>query len=123
MLYMFLTFVVKETTGTWVYPFLDWDQGVICVAYYLGIALGLFVIFFFLLAVHQLRNRWLAGRCAVVNRGMCLEAEREVGFGASRGRRVQPEENVDGGYHGDQSESKLEEGGDGVHGSKGMQTY
>ncbi|KAG0290614.1 hypothetical protein BGZ96_005927 [Linnemannia gamsii] len=87
MLYMCLTFVVKQTKGTWVYPFLDWDQGVICVA------------------------------------GMGLEAEREAGFGASGGRRVQLEENVDGGYYGNQSESKLEEGGDGAHDLKGMQTY
>jgi hypothetical protein len=122
LMYMCLTFVVRQTKGTWVYPFLDWDQGLICIVYYLGIAVGLFVIYFLLMAVHRLRNRWLAGRCAVVNKDMGLEeAERKVGFGANGGRRVQPEENADGGYHGNQSDLTLEEGG--VHGSKGMQTY
>ncbi|KAG0378221.1 hypothetical protein BGX24_004443 [Mortierella sp. AD032] len=127
LLYMFLTFVVKETKGTWVYPFLDWDQGPICVAYYLGIAVGLFVIFFLLLALHRLRNRWLAGRCAKVNKDLGLEAESEsqrVDYG---GHRVQPEMetsagNGGSGYHGNQSDSTLEEGG-ARDTSKGGQMY
>ncbi|KAG0272089.1 hypothetical protein BGZ95_012169, partial [Linnemannia exigua] len=126
LLYMLLTFVVKKTKGTWVYPFLDWDQGPICVAYYLGIAVGLFVIFFLLLALHRLRNRWLASRCAKVNKDLGLEAESEsqrVDYG---GRRIQPEmETAAGagnGGNGNQSDSTLEEGG--VHdSSKGGQMY
>lgn len=118
VLYMLLTFVVRRTKGEWVYPFLDWDQGAICAAYYLGIALGLFVIYFLLLVVHKLRNRWLAGRCAVVNEGLELEAEARVDHG---GRRVQPESDA-GGYTDNQSDLTLEEGG--ARSSKnGTQTY
>ncbi|KAF9993103.1 hypothetical protein BGZ65_011427, partial [Modicella reniformis] len=60
--------------GIWVYPFLNWDRGVICVAYYLGIGIGLFAIFFLLLALHRYRNRWLAERCARVNHDQYLES-------------------------------------------------
>lgn len=119
VLYMLLTFVVRKTKGEWVYPFLDWDQGAICVAYYLGIAVGLFVIYFLLLVVHKLRNRWLARRCAVVNEGLELEAEARVDHG---GRRIQPEGDDVGDYYDNQSDMTLEEGG--VRNSKnGTQTY
>jgi len=74
VLYMLLTFVVRKTEGYWVYPFLNWDQGPICAAYYLGIAIGLFIIFFVLLILHKYRNRWLANRCAAVNADQQLEA-------------------------------------------------
>ncbi|KAG0355231.1 hypothetical protein BC939DRAFT_229298 [Gamsiella multidivaricata] len=74
LLYMFLTFVVHKTKGIWVYPFLNWDQGAIAVAYYLGIALGLLIIFFVLLVLHRCRNRWLAGRCERVNHDQQLES-------------------------------------------------
>ncbi|KAF9286361.1 hypothetical protein BGZ68_003012 [Mortierella alpina] len=74
VLYMFLTFVVRRTEGKWVYPFLNWDQGAICAAYYLGIAIGLFIIFFVLLVLHKYRNRWFAKRCAAVNDEQQLEA-------------------------------------------------
>ncbi|KAF9156702.1 hypothetical protein BG015_002497 [Linnemannia schmuckeri] len=119
ILYMLLTFVVKKTKGEWVYPFLDWDQGPICAAYYLGMAVILFVIFFLLLVVHRFRNRWLARRCAVVNEGLELEAEGRMDHG---GGRVQPEENGQGGYHANQSDFTLEEGG--IRNSKNeAQTY
>ncbi|KAG0257888.1 hypothetical protein BG011_003702 [Mortierella polycephala] len=74
VLYMLLTFLAYADKGTWVYPFLDWSQGAICVAYYFGIAIGLFIIFFILLALHRIRNRLLARRCAVVNKNEPLEA-------------------------------------------------
>ncbi|KAF9190263.1 hypothetical protein BGZ51_008794 [Haplosporangium sp. Z 767] len=74
ILYMFLTFLAYADKGTWVYPFLNWSQGAICAAYYLGIAVGLLIIFFILLALHRLRNRLLARRCAVVNKNEPLEA-------------------------------------------------
>ncbi|KAF9995360.1 hypothetical protein BGZ80_011242 [Entomortierella chlamydospora] len=69
VLYMFLTFIYHKTSGNWVYPFLDWSQGPIAAAYYIGIAIGLFIIYFVLLVLHKYRNKWLAGRCAKVNRG------------------------------------------------------
>ncbi|KAF9126855.1 hypothetical protein BGW39_006306 [Mortierella sp. 14UC] len=126
LLYMLLTFVVKKTKGTWVYPFLDWNQGPICVAYYLGIAVGLFVIFFILLALHRLRNRWLAGRCAKVNKDLGLEAESESQRADYGGGQVQPEmENVavaGGGYYGNHSDATLEEGGV-RNTTKGAQMY
>ncbi|KAF9938351.1 hypothetical protein BGZ67_000256 [Mortierella alpina] len=74
VLYMLLTFVVRSTKGIWVYPFLNWDRGAICAAYYLGIAIGLFIIFFILLIVHKYRNRWFAKRCAAVNADQQLGA-------------------------------------------------
>ncbi|KAG0222747.1 hypothetical protein B0O80DRAFT_46439 [Mortierella sp. GBAus27b] len=74
LLYMLLTFVVHKTKGIWVYPFLDWNQGAICVAYYLGIAIGLFVVFFVLLVLHRYRNRKLVDRCARVNHDQPLES-------------------------------------------------
>ncbi|KAI1311952.1 hypothetical protein EDD11_003232 [Mortierella claussenii] len=74
ILYMLLTFVVRRTEGVWVYPFLDWNQGSIAAAYYLGIAVGLFLIFFVLLVLHKYRNKWLAGRCANVNHDQQLES-------------------------------------------------
>ncbi|KAF9919900.1 hypothetical protein FBU30_010375 [Linnemannia zychae] len=130
LLYMLLTFVVRKTKGAWVYPFLDWDQGPICAAYYLGIAVGLFVVFFFLLMVHRLRNRWLVKRCAIVNQGFELEAEK-VGYveAASGGRRIQPEDGLGVvgdeerlGHYSNQSEMTMEEGG--VRYPKdGTQTY
>ncbi|KAF8949491.1 hypothetical protein BGZ47_000032 [Haplosporangium gracile] len=119
ILYMLLTFVVKKTKGEWVYPFLDWDQGPICAAYYLGMAVILFVIFFLLLVAHKLRNRSLARRCAVVNEGLELEAEGRVDHG---GGRVQPEMNGQDGNYTNQSDLTMEEGG--VHNSKNeAQTY
>ncbi|KAG0328013.1 hypothetical protein BG004_002633 [Podila humilis] len=65
--YMFLTFVVYKTQGTWVYPFLNWDQGAKAAIYYVGIAVGLFLIFFVLLIIHNYRNKWLSSRAAKVN--------------------------------------------------------
>ncbi|KAG0326990.1 hypothetical protein BG000_001170, partial [Podila horticola] len=41
LFYMFLTFVVHKTQGTWVYPFLNWDQGPKAAIYYIGICIGL----------------------------------------------------------------------------------
>ncbi|KAF8935595.1 hypothetical protein EDD21DRAFT_331470 [Dissophora ornata] len=74
VMYMFLTFIIHKTKGIWVYSFLDWDQGAICAAYYLGIAIGLLIIFFVLLVLHKYRNRWLAGCCARVNHDLQLES-------------------------------------------------
>ncbi|KAF9353690.1 hypothetical protein BGX26_008553 [Mortierella sp. AD094] len=72
--YMFLTFIYHKTSGIWVYPFLDWSQGPIAAAYYIGIAVGLFIIYFALLVLHKHRNKWLAGRCARVNHDHHLES-------------------------------------------------
>ncbi|KAK3819544.1 MAG: hypothetical protein J3Q66DRAFT_159532 [Benniella sp.] len=74
VLYMLLTFVVHATEDRWVYPFLDWDQGAICAAYYIGIAIGLFVVFFVLLFLHRFRNNRLAEMCARVNHDQYLES-------------------------------------------------
>ncbi|KAF9897186.1 hypothetical protein BX616_006042, partial [Lobosporangium transversale] len=74
ILYMLLTFVVHATEGIWVYPFLDWDQGPIAAAYYLGVAVALFIIYFVLLVLHNYRNKCLAGRCAKVNHDQPLES-------------------------------------------------
>ena len=117
MLYMFLTFVVHKTKGEWVYPFLDWDQGAICVAYYLGIALGLFVIFFLLMALHRLRNRWLARCCARANAGLGLEAQKQLGDDAAVAAGAY--------YNHQQSDSTLEEGSGGglPYSKEGTQTY
>ncbi|GJJ75550.1 hypothetical protein EMPS_07908 [Entomortierella parvispora] len=65
--YMFLTFVVHKTQGLWVYPFLDWSQGPIAAAYYIGIAVGLFIIYFISLLIHKYRNKAFASRSIVVN--------------------------------------------------------
>ncbi|KAF9385992.1 hypothetical protein CPC16_007771 [Podila verticillata] len=67
LFYMFLTFVVHKTQGTWVYPFLNWDQGPKAAIYYIGLCVGLFVVFFLLLLVHKYRNKWLANCAAKVN--------------------------------------------------------
>ncbi|KAG0261090.1 hypothetical protein DFQ27_003154 [Actinomortierella ambigua] len=58
VLYMFLTFVVYASDGTWVYPFLNWSKGPIVAASYVGIGVGMFIIFFLLMIVHRLRNNW-----------------------------------------------------------------
>ncbi|KAG0243700.1 hypothetical protein BGW41_001573 [Actinomortierella wolfii] len=57
-LYMCLTFVVYASEGTWVYSFLNWAKGPKVAISYIGIAIGLFVIYYVLLYVHRLRNRW-----------------------------------------------------------------
>ncbi|KAG0051470.1 hypothetical protein BGZ83_003755 [Gryganskiella cystojenkinii] len=67
VLYMFLTFIVHKTQGLWVYPFLDWSKGPIAAAYYIGIAIGLFIIFFISMYIHRVRNRAFASRSIVVN--------------------------------------------------------
>ncbi|KAF9939379.1 hypothetical protein BGZ67_009604 [Mortierella alpina] len=67
VLYMCLTFIVHKTMGIWVYPFLDWDQGPKCAIYYIGIAVGLFLIFFVLYFIHNFRNKRLAHRSIRIN--------------------------------------------------------
>ncbi|KAF9412086.1 hypothetical protein BGZ94_001147 [Podila epigama] len=73
LFYMFLTFIVHKTEGTWVYPFLDWNQGPKAAIYYIGICIGLFVVFFVLLFVHKYRNQWLQNRAAKVNPELALQ--------------------------------------------------
>ncbi|KAG0217619.1 hypothetical protein BGX33_010016 [Mortierella sp. NVP41] len=123
VLYMCLTFVVRRTKGVWVYPFLNWDQGPICAAYYLGIAVGLFAVFFLLLALHRLRNRALARRCAVVNTEQGLESDNNNQMQELRGESAGVEVGAGGtSSHFNQSDSTLEEGG--IRDSKsGTQLY
>ncbi|KAF9190567.1 hypothetical protein BGZ51_008418 [Haplosporangium sp. Z 767] len=73
VLYMCLTFVVHETMGTWVYHFLDWDQGPKAAIYYIGVAIGLFIIFFVLFALHNTRNKCLAERSIRINGDLDME--------------------------------------------------
>ncbi|KAI8597190.1 hypothetical protein EDD21DRAFT_386081 [Dissophora ornata] len=67
ILYMLLTFIVHATQGDWVYPFLSWSQGPIAAAYYIGIAIGLFIIYFILFAIHKYRNNALANNSIKIN--------------------------------------------------------
>ncbi|KAF9928101.1 hypothetical protein FBU30_002637 [Linnemannia zychae] len=67
VLYMFLTFVVYANEGTWVYPFLRWSQGPVAAAYYIGIAIGLFIVFFILYFIHNARNRFFKERSVRMN--------------------------------------------------------
>ncbi|KAF9976920.1 hypothetical protein BGZ73_007537 [Actinomortierella ambigua] len=65
LFYMFLTFVVYASDGTWVYPFLDWSKGPKVAASYVGIAVALFIIFFILMILHRMRNNWGERRSVV----------------------------------------------------------
>ncbi|KAF9155756.1 hypothetical protein BG015_008686 [Linnemannia schmuckeri] len=67
LLYMLLTFIVYAREGTWVYPFLRWSQGPIAAVYYIGIAIGLFLVFFALYFIHNARNSFFKERSARMN--------------------------------------------------------
>ncbi|KAG0270252.1 hypothetical protein BGZ95_001764 [Linnemannia exigua] len=67
LLYMLMTFIVYASEGTWVYPFLSWSQGPIAAAYYIGIAICLFILFFALYFIHNARNNFFKERSARMN--------------------------------------------------------
>ncbi|KAI9494598.1 hypothetical protein BDB00DRAFT_817451 [Zychaea mexicana] len=59
VLYMFLTFIIFATTGWWVYGFLDWSQGGITAAWYIGVGAAFIVVYFVQFLFHMLRD-WVA---------------------------------------------------------------
>ncbi|KAI8139187.1 hypothetical protein BJV82DRAFT_627509 [Fennellomyces sp. T-0311] len=59
VLYMFLTFIIHATTGWWVYGFLNWDQGGMTAAWYIGIGAAFIVVYFLQFLFHMLRD-WAA---------------------------------------------------------------
>lgn len=61
-----------------VYPFLDWNQGPIAAAYYLGIAVNLFIGYFILYFIHKYRNMWLASYSNKVNEDLEEYQERDL---------------------------------------------
>ncbi|CDH54141.1 predicted protein [Lichtheimia corymbifera JMRC:FSU:9682] len=63
ILYMLLTFIIFASTGWWVYSFLDWSQGAICAAWYLGIGAAFVVVFGVMYLIHMLRD-WTAKKLA-----------------------------------------------------------
>ncbi|KAI1318385.1 hypothetical protein EDD11_006723 [Mortierella claussenii] len=65
--YMLWTFITHAIQDRWVYPFLDWNQGPVAAAYYIGIAIALFIIYFALYFLHKYRNRALANHSIKVN--------------------------------------------------------
>ncbi|KAG0378612.1 hypothetical protein BGX24_003329 [Mortierella sp. AD032] len=67
LLYMLMTFIVYANEGTWVYPFLNWSQGPIAAAYYIGIAICLFILYFGLYFIHNARNNFFKERSARMN--------------------------------------------------------
>lgn len=50
--------LVSSPSGYWVYPFLDTSQKY-AYAWYLGLALALFIIFFIVVTIHKLRDRYI----------------------------------------------------------------
>lgn len=62
-----LTFFYLQLIWNRVYPFLRWSQGPIAAAYYIGIAIGLFIVFFALYFIHNARNSFFKERSARMN--------------------------------------------------------
>lgn len=58
-----------------VYPFLDWNQGPVAAAYYLVIAVALFLVYFGLMFIHRYRNMLLISHSAKVNGGHEWESQ------------------------------------------------
>ncbi|KAF9086693.1 hypothetical protein BGX23_008650 [Mortierella sp. AD031] len=74
VLYMFMTFIVYANEGIWVYPFLNWNQGPIAAAYYIGMAIGLFMLYFILYFIHEARNKFFRNRSARMNPELELDS-------------------------------------------------
>ncbi|KAF9098184.1 hypothetical protein BGX27_000841 [Mortierella sp. AM989] len=58
-----------------VYPFLDWSQGPKAAIYYIGLAIGLFLVFFALYFIHNFRNKSLTNHSIEINGDLDQEYE------------------------------------------------
>ncbi|KAK9704405.1 hypothetical protein K7432_010215 [Basidiobolus ranarum] len=66
ILYMFLAWVYFAARGEWLYSFLDWNQGPMAAAWYIGLLVIFGLLFVFQLYLHRGRDRVFSARRASV---------------------------------------------------------